>query len=620
MFGCQQRSSPSRLPNPRKRRRPQGLWQARVTHGSNVRAAKQPQPPRARVPASTPADSDDSDDEYESALDSSRSSKRLRSSTSNTSVCDEEGYDQAPPEVEPPRVSGWLRRTKIMDSCSLATRGTHTMLSECDYEDWEDLKDLYKSALDQLDSDIGDDDPSEALPLLRGVVHECHRFLLRYDDPSVIFITPPSRTRLLQPAHPKPKHPELPTAFHNILGTALFLFGNIISLFPKRALPGEPTIGVPYWLAALDVFETAESLPTRTDGRFGFHAPEDWHMAVVWGRTWVRLAQETLNRSADNAKGADLFSTDYAWPANSPLAAIMSHRPPVTRRTALCSPTPNDLMELAMDQFSRGIFHMPHPQHHHGMPHLPEPPIMLSTLSCPMVNNIHFSQHEHDSGEFEAGPRMSPPPPAPILSLENHHYSPIPPKSRATHLYTIAAEVVHLAEKLALPSERRTWATWADSVFNQMRMEVDMDRWRTAILRERGRCWLIVGSALAETAEQVLEADADDAMKVEEALAADDTQQAREALDFAIEFLDKAIAHQMSSASSAYSMCSGRAGKDEEHEEMALTSLLAEALLTLANITPDDETREELYRRASVVGGEDVKEMLEHPDEFRMEV
>ncbi|KAL1739106.1 hypothetical protein HDZ31DRAFT_49922 [Schizophyllum fasciatum] len=460
-----------------------------------------------------------------------------------------------------------------MDSCSIATRGTRTTLSECDYEDWEDLKDLYKSALDQLE---GDDDPSEALPLLRGVIHECHRFLLRYDDPSVIFITPPSRTRLLQPAHPKPKHPELPTAFHNILGTALFLFGNIISLFPKRALSDEPTHGVPYWLAALDVFETAESLPTRTDGRFGFHAPEDWHMAVVWGRTWVRLAQETLNRSTGSSKRGDLFLTEHPWPAKSPLAAITSHRPPVTRRTSLCSPTPNDLMELAMDQFSRGIFHMPHPQHLHGMPHLPEPPIMLSTLSCPM--------------------------------------------SRATHLYTIAAEVVHVAEKLALPAERKVWATWADSVFNQMRMEVDMDRWRTAILRERGRCWLIVGSALAENAERVLEADADDVMKVAEALAADDAQQAREALDFAIEFLDKAITHQMSSASSAYSMCSGRAGKDEDQEEMALNSLLAEALLTLANITAEDQTREELYRRASVIGGEDVKEMLEHPDDFRMDL
>lgn len=599
MFARQQRSSPSRPQNPRKRRRPQGLWQARVTHGSN--AARVANPPRPRVPASTPAYSDDSDDEYESALDSSRSSKRMRSSTEDTSVEDESG--NLPVKAEPPRVSGWLRRTKIMDSCSVAARGAHTAPSECDYEDWEDLKDLYKSALDQLE---GDEDPSEALPLLRGVIHECHRFLLRYDDPSVIFTSPPSRARLLQPAHPKPKHPELPTAFHNILGTALFLFGNIISLYPKRALAGEPTHAVPYWLAALDVFETAESLPTRTDGRFGFSAPEDWHMAVVWGRTWVRLAQETLIRSAHNSKDADVFLTDYAWPASSPMAIIMAHRPPVTRRTSLCSPTPNDLMELAMDQFSRGIFHMPHPQQHHGIPYLPTPPIMLSTFSCPMLENIHLAPHE----EFEIGPRMSPPPPASILSLQNHHYSPIPPKSRATHLYTIAAEVVHVAEKLALPSERKIWATWADSVLNQMRMEVDMDRWRTAILRERGRCWLIVGSALAETAEQELEAHADDAMRISAALAMDDTQEAREALGYAVEFLDKAIAHQMSSASSAYSMCSGRTCKDEEQEEIRLNALLAEALLTLANVTGEDSIREDLYRRASIVGGEDVRQML----------
>jgi len=37
----------------------------------------------------------------------------------------------------------------------------------------------------------------EALPLLRGVVHECHRFLICYPDPSILFST-----------HPRPTHPQ----------------------------------------------------------------------------------------------------------------------------------------------------------------------------------------------------------------------------------------------------------------------------------------------------------------------------------------------------------------------------------------------------------------------------
>lgn len=41
-----------------------------------------------------------------------------------------------------------------------------------------------------LNKSPGDESP-EALPILRGVIHECHRFLLFYEDPSVLFTTPP---------------------------------------------------------------------------------------------------------------------------------------------------------------------------------------------------------------------------------------------------------------------------------------------------------------------------------------------------------------------------------------------------------------------------------------------
>ncbi|GAW08537.1 hypothetical protein LENED_010598 [Lentinula edodes] len=174
-----------------------------------------------------------------------------------------------------------------MDTSSLALKGTQTTSkSTCDYEDWEDLKDLFSKAVEQYEGN----DASDALPLIRGVIHECHRFLLFYQDPSVLFsiphnipghspeaLTPPDErqprdwtversTEPIDKAFPNCKCVEPPTAFHAIFGTALFLFGNLVAQDPSVALEGEPDSPSQYWLAALDVFETGENLPTRTSG------------------------------------------------------------------------------------------------------------------------------------------------------------------------------------------------------------------------------------------------------------------------------------------------------------------------------------------------------------------
>jgi hypothetical protein len=47
---------------------------------------------------------------------------------------------------------------------------------------------------------LEDDEASEALPLLRGVIHECHRFLLVYEDPSVIFMNRLTPSNLPSPS------------------------------------------------------------------------------------------------------------------------------------------------------------------------------------------------------------------------------------------------------------------------------------------------------------------------------------------------------------------------------------------------------------------------------------
>ncbi|EAU90750.2 hypothetical protein CC1G_04019 [Coprinopsis cinerea okayama7 len=262
----------------------------------------------------------------------------------------------------------YFTRSKVMDTTSLArTRFSDSPqpVGSVAYEDWEDLKEVWARCLEVVDVE----DPSETLPLLRGIIHECSRFLQVYDDPSVLFLaphavaqngTPDKSTDPLfgttkvdagvGPSEPSPNaaptirastsstsathhhSKDLPTAFHSLLGTALFFFGNIIDANPHLALEGEPRTQAFYHLYALDVFEMAERLPARTgsggiytgyqeDNDFtgtysftsdiiaqaqaaaaahndccGLGAKEDWRMAITWGRTLVSLAEELLER------------------------------------------------------------------------------------------------------------------------------------------------------------------------------------------------------------------------------------------------------------------------------------------------------------------------------------
>lgn len=328
---------------------------------------------------------------------------------------------------------------------------------------------------------------------------------------------------------------------------------------PALGLAGEPDNAVPYWLAALDVFETGENLPSRTSGQACRSAPEDWRMAIVWGRTLVCIAEETITRAvkarqAESSLGTEATSSEFLspiayfcadepkWPPESPFSAIVARRPPTTRRMSLSTASPNDLMMLAMDQFMRGIFHMPHPRR----------------------SQIHQS----------SSATASPPP------IQESF-------SRAKELFTIASEVLLLSEKLDIPSERQRWASWSDSVFSQMKMEADMDAWRGPITRARGRCWLIVGAARAEELEAALEQGKMDVLQSE------DAEEAREGLSKAISFFERA----KSSASATV--------LSDPAESRELQSLLAEALLNLANLTEDERKREELYARAQLENGGD---------------
>ena len=384
------------------------------------------------------------------------------------------------------------------------------------------------------------DDMTEALPLLRAVIRECHRFLVAHPDPSAVYmdseraghgqrspdiLTPTeerlrrdwtperleSRFRSHRPSRPPPspaKPVDLPTAFHALFGTALFYMGTIIAQDSTLALPDEPTTPSTYWLAALDVFETGENLASvRANGT---SVPENWQLCVSWGRTLVCLADEKLERShlsgppplppmpsqADLMNGylpyqpyqpllGAFSAVEPRWPPNSPFHAIAAARPPVTRRMSLYSASAHDVMVLAMDQFSRGIFHMPH--RHYPAAHNPS----ALQLELRYAEGTGFSQAFHS--RRHSSPSSTTP------------GSAAPAFSRPKELFIIASELLGVAERLGQASQREYWASQADSVFNQMKMEANMSEWRMAVNAARGRCWLVVGEARAEEMESALE-------------------------------------------------------------------------------------------------------------------
>ncbi|KAJ7777304.1 hypothetical protein B0H16DRAFT_1406897 [Mycena metata] len=413
--------------------------------------------------------------------------------------------------------------------------------TESRLEDWGNLKELFRRAAEKYESD----DVTETLSLLRSVLHTCHRFLLLYQDPSILFAephrAPPPSISAPPPPRKKCKCKESPTAFHALLGTSLFLFGNIIAQDPSLAFPTEPSAAATYWLAALDVFETGESLPSRTSGR-GCEAQEDWRMAVVWGRTLLCVADAALTLQCATPPSPPPLVLEPQWPspAASPFAAIAMRRLPTSRRIVLTTAVPHDLLLLAVDHFTRGIFHMPH-----------------TPAAAPGGLPVPFS--------------------------------------RSSELFTIAREVLALAERLPAAAERVRWATWADGVLQQIQSQTDV------VARIRGRCWLVVGTAHVEDIEAMAEArgwgEAPES-QTSGVLDSEEAEEAREGLERAVDFFERARTE---------------VGEEQDDERRAeaeeLQAFLVEGLLTLANFTKEEGKREALYQRAQLVGGDALEGM-----------
>lgn len=132
-------------------------------------------------------------------------------------------------------------------------------------------------------------------------------------------------------------------------------------------------------------------------------------------------------------------------------------------------------------------------------------------------------------------------------------------------------------------------------------MEADMDLWRGMIMRARGRAWLIVGSARAEAIEDAMEVESDSSAS--HVLASEEAEDAREGLAKAVEFLER-----------ARGSAKREDGGEEAEQDVEDRKLLAEAVLTLANLTAEEGKREELYAHAkmldlNLVGLDDEEEM-----------
>jgi hypothetical protein len=374
------------------------------------------------------------------------------------------------------------------------------------------------------------------------------------------------------------------------------MFGCIIDSAASLALEGEPKTPTPYWLAAIDVFESGESLPVRTSGRLPKCMPEDWRMAASWGRTLIKLTAELLKRRKENpALREPPPMPDYSnfklpqpslptpfrtytadepnWPRASLFATIAFLRPPFTRRLSLDTLSPDEIMAFAEDHLTRAILHMPHPQN---------------------VIPVRYPYHPSSSS------------PTPPLDSEVERYGP----DRPQEIYTMASEMLFVAENSETPSGRFRWARWADGVISHVKIAPNMNPQK--FLDLRARCNLAMGSAKMEE----LLADWD----YPSVLDTDDAEDGREYFKNAATFLGKLIAtieediEDISEMEKKHGMefdndkGEGGSGNTSEliHDEndlFRMKILRSEALIELGNLTADSNAREELYAEAKRVGG-----------------
>ncbi|KAG7094436.1 hypothetical protein E1B28_008034 [Marasmius oreades] len=368
---------------------------------------------------------------------------------------------------------------------------------EFTWEDWEELQAAFLPFEEDFEPDITS---VQHLPNLRAIIHESHRFLSLYPNPSSFFL-------LHSPSTP-------PTVVYTLLAHALFVFGLIMSIpsNTSEALDTEPKLPTTYWLAALDVFAIGDGLAAEDEGALpSIDLEVDWKMSLTWGMTMIRLSRELVEgRTVDSFPSPSSLSLP-----GSPLDYISQNRPPHTPSSN--SLEVKDLLKYAMDQITRGIFHMPR-----------------QLTNSPLVANINANA----------------------------------PGSSFFSVFAIAVEVLRVSSQLTSPSDRVYWLRWADSLFSSATvstfasMNISGPLSDVALLSlssssagasvsvYRGRCELLLAHALIEVGAAVGE-------EVEW------KEEVGDALQNAVKFLEEALG----SDSQMYVGLKRKWGEGEEEEE-----------------------------------------------------
>lgn len=149
-FDSSTMSAPS---STQKRSKPRGIWKAQRVIAPRLPARA----PGSRHPPTSVSDNEDSDGASCCSSASTASKKQTHYSPSEyTSDRNEEDiyyWDYLRRcSPYPDRVSSWVARTKMMDTSTTAGPGSQTDRESFNYEDWEDLKDLFAKAAEHYES------------------------------------------------------------------------------------------------------------------------------------------------------------------------------------------------------------------------------------------------------------------------------------------------------------------------------------------------------------------------------------------------------------------------------------------------------------------------------------
>ncbi|KAG8738518.1 hypothetical protein FRC10_006764 [Ceratobasidium sp. 414] len=184
-------------------------------------------------------------------------------------------------------------------------------------QDWSDLKELFENA---LDLSYGEN-PAAALPLIRGVLHECARLVSVHKDPTMIYspLGDSGPTSSVEPA----------SAFYTIYASAWFLMSAFARADASDLTQDEPAEPITYVLSALAACEEGQkALDARKQGRA-------WDLEVVWGRALVGAARSRIDLDEDedeDVTGAQ-FSNGTPPTLGTPQLADPDHHVSLQRGT-----------------------------------------------------------------------------------------------------------------------------------------------------------------------------------------------------------------------------------------------------------------------------------------------